>query len=120
MAVDVMPPAKDAGDYRSAAFATGGAEARLMPGPRIPGSGASAHGDLQLRERPSMRERVRALTVASRCKYEHVKMHKSTTQFVTRQLMERALDADGCGPAPARGAADAVIEAISRSVISGH
>ena len=60
------------------------------------------------------------MTTASRCQYERMKMERSTTQFVTRQLVERALDADGCGPPTGHGAADTTIDAISRSAIFGR
>lgn len=58
------------------------------------------------------------MTTASRCKYERMKMERSANQFVTHQLVERALDADGCGPQAARTAADATIDAISHRAIS--
>lgn len=74
----------------------------------------------QLHDSPSMRELLRSMTTASRCKYERMKMEKSTTQFVTRQLVERALDADGCGPPTGRSEADATIDAISRAAIFNH
>ena len=91
-----------------------------MPHLRLPGSATTPRTSLQLRDSPSLRERVRSMTTASRCQYERMKMQRSTTQFVTRQLMDRALDADGCGPPASRGAADATIEAISRSAIFRH
>ncbi|WP_250887397.1 MULTISPECIES: hypothetical protein [unclassified Rhodanobacter] len=59
------------------------------------------------------------MTTASRCEYERMKkMERSANQFVTRQLEERALDVDGCGPQPAHTAADATIDAISRRAVS--
>lgn len=60
------------------------------------------------------------MSTASRCKYERMKMERSANQFVTHQLVERALDADGCGPQAARTAADATIDAISRRAISNN
>lgn len=116
--VTAPPPATIPGDYRSAAF--GAQDAPWTPRLRLPGSATAPRTSLQLRDSPSMRELVRTMTTASRCKYERMKMQRSTTQFVTRQLTERALDADGCGPPASHGAADATIEAISRSTLFGH
>jgi hypothetical protein len=67
-----------------------------------------------------MQELVSTMTTASRCKYERMKMERSTTQFVTRQLMERAPDADGNAPPASHGTVDATFDAISRSAIFGH
>lgn len=67
-----------------------------------------------------MKETVWALTHESRCKYTKMKMQRSTTEFITPQLMDHALESDGCGPQGNRTPADAVIEAVSRKAVSGH
>lgn len=66
-----------------------------------------------------MRAIVRAIATASRCKYEHLKMVLGATQFVTRQLVERALEADGCDPQVDRVAAGSAADAVSRRAIFG-
>ena len=118
--VIVTPPASvpaGPGDYRPAALDAGLRDAQQLPRARLPGSDAPSHRGIQLRTAPSLRQVVRVMTTASRCKYERMKMESSPNQFVTRQLMERALDADGCGPQAAPTAADATIDAISRRAI---
>ncbi|WP_447737581.1 hypothetical protein [Rhodanobacter soli] len=45
-------------------------------------------------------------------------MERSANPFVRRQLVERALDADGCGPQATHTTPDASIDAISRRAIS--
>ena len=56
------------------------------------------------------------MTMASRCKYERMKMG-SANQLATRELVERALDTDGCGPRATDTAADATIDDVSRRAI---
>jgi hypothetical protein len=117
----VTPPASvpdSSGDYRSAALGAGLRDAQPPPRVRLPGSDAPPRHGVQLRTAPSLQQVVRVMTTASRCKYERMKMERSANQFVTRQLVERALDADGCGPQAAHTAADATIDAISRRAIS--
>lgn len=57
---------------------------------------------------------MRTLATNSRCKYSRMKMARSTNQFVTRQLMERALEADGCGPHSSHAPGDDAIELITQ------
>jgi hypothetical protein len=119
--VAVTPPASvpdGPGDYHSAALGAGPRDAPQTPRMRLPGSDAPPRPGIQLRTTPSLQEVVRVMSTASRCKYERMKMESSANQFVTRQLVERALDADGCGPQAARTAADATIDAISSRAIS--
>lgn len=111
------PPPDGLGDYRTAL--AGADSAPWASRVRLPGSDAPPRSAILLRSAPSLRQFVRAMTTASRCKYERMKMERSANQFVTRQLIERALDADGCGPQADHAAADATIEAISRDAIRG-
>jgi len=111
---DATPP-----DYRTGSFDTDLAGARPSGTPRLPGSDAPLRTGIRLQVRSSMKDVVHAMTVSNRCKYERMKMQASTTQFITPQLMERALDADGCGPQGERSPADAVIENVSRRAIFG-
>ncbi len=84
------------GDYPTTLAGAGAM--RWVPRVRLPGSDAPSRTGIPLRTAPSLRQLVQAMTTASRCKYERMKMERSANQFVTRQLVERALDADGCGP----------------------
>lgn len=87
--------------------------------PRLPGSDAALVRGISLAEQPSLRQVVRELTKASRCKYERMKMARSPHQFVTQQLMDRALEADGCGASSPRTQADDTVDAVSRRAIFG-
>jgi hypothetical protein len=121
MPIVIAPPANvpgGSGDYRSAILDAGLNDAQQAPRVRLPGSSdAPLRTGIQLRTTPSLQQVVRAMTTASRCKYERMKMERSANQFVTRQLVERALDADGCGPQATHAAADATIDTISRRAI---
>lgn len=86
---------------------------------RLQGSDTPSHIGNQLQTGPSLRQVVRAMATASRCKYERMKMEGSANQFVTRQLIERAPGADGCGPPSNHGSANATIDEISRRAIFG-
>lgn len=105
------------GDYHVAIAGTD--DTSWAPRVRLPGTDAPPRTGILLRSAPSLRQVVRAMTTASRCKYERMKMARSANQFVTRQLIERALDADGCGPQPDRAAADGAVDTISRRAIFG-
>lgn len=113
--ITAMPP-----DYRRGTFDTDLAGAQPSGKFRLPGSEAPWRTGIRLRARSSMKDVVRAMTVGNRCKYERMKMKASATQFITPQLMDRALDADGCGPQGKRTPADDAIEAASRRAIPGE
>ncbi len=86
---------------------------------RLPGADAPSRTGIALPAAPSLRQWVHAMTTASRCKYERMKMERRASQFVTRQLVERALDADGCGPTGGHDAIDPTIHAIARRATRG-
>lgn len=98
-----------------------GAEAPSHRAPRVrlPGADAPSRTGIALPAAPSLRQLVHAMTTASRCKYERMKMERSANEFVTRQLVERALDADGCGPQAEHDAIDPTINAIARRATRG-
>lgn len=105
--------------YRPGTFRVELLGAQSSHRPRLPGSDAPSRTNIRLRARSSMKDVVHAMTVGNRCKYERMKMQQSTTEFITPQLMERALEADGCGPQGERTPADGVIEATSRRAVFG-
>lgn len=109
-----------AGDYRSPLL--GNSSSTGMPStiPPLPGSVTSRVPGIVLDKKPSMKQFVRKLAKASRCGYERMKMRGSPNQFITGQLMDRALEADGCGPSSApRTQADDTVDAISHRAIFG-
>lgn len=101
-------------DYRPALLGAGLRDAQQPPRVRLPGLDAPPRTGILLGNDSSLREVVRVMTTANRCKYVRMKMERSTTEFVTRQLVERALDADRCGPQAAHTAADATVDEIAR------
>lgn len=103
-------------DYRSAALDAGLRDTQTSR-VRLPGSDAPLHRGIQLQTAPSLQQVVHVMTTANRCKYERMKMESSANQFVTRQLVERALGADGCGPQADHADANATTDAISRRAV---
>lgn len=110
-----------AGDYHSPLL---GARTGMTASPSasrlLPGADVARVRGIVLNDRPSLQQVVRVMTRATRCQYTRMKMERSTHQFVTRQLMEHALEADGCGPQATHTAADDTVEAISQQAIFGH
>lgn len=105
-----------ASDYREGDFR------RLLDAQRtgvqpLPGGAAPRVGGFRLRVAPSARDLLRQLTVATRCTAEVFKMRDSKTQFITAQLMDRALEADGCGPHTERDSASDMVDAVTRQLM---
>ncbi|QRP65740.1 hypothetical protein I6J77_17025 [Rhodanobacter sp. FDAARGOS 1247] len=86
---------------------------------RLPGTDIARIRAISLDDKPGLQQVVRRMAGASRCKYVRMKMEHSTNQFVTAQLMDRALEADGCGPQVPHTADDHTVEAISHQAIFG-
>lgn len=86
---------------------------------RLPGTDIARVRGISLDDKPGLQQVVRRMAGASRCKYVRMKMEHSTNQFVTAQLMDRALEADGCGPQVPHTADDHTVEAISHQAIFG-
>lgn len=107
------------GDYHSP-LRRGGSGMTVSPTlPRLPGSDAARVQGLTLPASSSVQQVVRAMTKGNRCKYTRMRMAGSANQFVTAQLMDRALEADGCGPQVPHTADDRAVEAISHQAIFG-
>lgn len=100
-------------DYRSPLF---DGRSTLEPSPtrHVPGSDMARMQGIRLRAAPTLQQLMRTLATNSRCKYSRMKMARSANQFVTRQLMERALEADGCGPHSSHAPGDDAIELITQ------
>jgi hypothetical protein len=114
----VLPPSSP-GDYHSPLLGGPGGITASAPVAHLPGSDTPRAGGILLRDKPTLRQVVRALPGAIRCQYTRMKMEHSANQFVTRQLVERALDLDGCGPHSQHDAAAEAVEAISKRAIFG-
>ncbi|MFC5527531.1 hypothetical protein ACFPPA_17445 [Rhodanobacter ginsengisoli] len=103
-------------DYRPGDFQARLRDARRPSLPRLPGSDLPRVAGLRLRPVSSTQTFVQRLTASTRCSAEYFKMHASANQFVTAQLMDRALEADGCGPHTDTSAASESIDAITRRI----
>jgi hypothetical protein len=114
-----VAPAPVAGDYHSPLLSGAGTAAMGSAISGLPGSDTPYAKGFALDDTPSLQQFVRKMPTASRCSYEKMKMARSPNQFVTRQLMDRALEADGCGPSAPRTAADKTVDAISHRAIFG-
>lgn len=64
---------------------------------RLPGSDAPIVAGISLQAQSSPKQLVRALSVSTRCAAERYKMSTRKNEFITAQLRDRALEADGCG-----------------------
>lgn len=114
-------PASTPGDvtYRPGDFHAALRNAQRSPPSQLPGATGPALVGIHVRTPPSPQVTVRAMTLASRCAATKIKLARSTTEAITPQLMDRLLEAGGCGPQPARTANDALIEAVSHQAIFG-
>lgn len=111
LAVDQAAP-----DYQARGFRGRLRDAQHARSVPMPGAAAPRVGGLALRVAPSVRDIARRLTVATRCSAERFDMQKSKNQFITTQLMDRALEADGCGPHARRMPASDAVDALTRKL----
>lgn len=116
----VVEPTTVAGDYHSPLLGGRARAAVSSTMPRVPGSDVAGVQGLILQASSSLKQTVRAMTKGNRCKYTRMKMANSANQFITGQLMDRALEADGCGPQVPHTADDRAVEVISHQAIFGN
>jgi hypothetical protein len=118
-AVRLIKPSPVAEDYHPPILGDhagmGSAPARA----RLPGTDIARIRGISLDDKPGLQQVVRRMAGASRCKYVRMKMEHSTNQFITAQLMDRALEADGCGPQVPHTVGEHTVEAISHQAIFG-
>lgn len=115
-----VAPQVVAGDYHSPLLGSR-SEMTLSPTiPRLPGNDIARVQGITLQAGPSLRQLVRAMTKGNRCKYTHMKMAGSANQFITAQLMDRMLEADGCGPHTERTSTSDTIDVVTRQLLDRH
>lgn len=107
------------GDYHSPLLSGRDGNGSAPSRRHLPGSDAARVRGITLDTKPSMQQVVRAMTKANRCKYVSMAMARRANQFITGQLMNRALEADGCGPQVPHTGHDETVEAISHQAIFG-
>ncbi|MEO9090868.1 MAG: hypothetical protein ABI247_11120, partial [Rhodanobacter sp.] len=74
-------------------------------------------GGLRLRTAPSAQDLVQQLAVATRCTAMRFDMQKSKNQFITGQLMDRMLEADGCGPHAEHTPGSTAVDTLTRQLL---
>ena len=115
-----VAPQVVAGDYHSPLL---GSRSEMMLSstiPRLPGNDVARVQGITLQASSSLQQVVRAMTKGNRCKYTRMKMAGSANQFITAQLMDRMLEADGCGPHADRISASDTIDAVTRQLMDEH
>jgi|GEM_PF-2446600 len=106
--------------YQPGDFQTALQDAQRTIAEHIPGAAVPLIGGIRLQDRSSIKGAVHVVTEYIRCTDKQLEMQNGPDQFSTLQLMDRALEADGCGPHLEHTAADATIDAISRRAIFGN
>jgi hypothetical protein len=86
----------------------------------IPGVGSPLIGDIQLQARSSIKGATLAVVEYIRCTDKQLEMENGRDQFSTPQLMDRALQLDGCGPHLEHPDADAAADEVAHRVMFGH
>ena len=112
LATDPVAAEYQPGDFRARLRQAQGT--RAVP---LPGSATPPVGGLRLRAAPSARDLMRQLAVSTRCSAMRFDMQNKKNQFITAQLMDRMLEADGCGPHAERTATREAVEALTRDLL---
>lgn len=86
---------------------------------RIPGTATPRIGGIQLQARSSTKEVVHMLVKTSQCANAQFQLQNSAHQF-TPEMIDHALEADGCGPHLEHAPADATIDGIAHQAIFGN
>jgi hypothetical protein len=85
----------------------------------IPGITTPLIGGIRLQATPSIKETFHSLVEISRCTNEQFQLQNRARQFTT-ELIDHALEMEGCGPHLEHAGANATIDAISRHAIFGN
>ena len=119
--IAAVPPANDLrGSYEPGNFQAALQNAQRTKTDQIPGVATPLIGGIQLEARSNIKGAVHAVTEYIRCTDKQLEMENGRDQFSTPQLMDRALQLDGCGPHSEHPDADAAVDEIAHQVIFGH
>lgn len=102
--------------YRPGDFQTALQSAQRAGADHIPGIATPRIGGIQLRAGSSIKRTFHGLVEMSSCTNEQFQLQNNAHQF-TPEMIDRALEMEGCGPHPEHAAADATIDAISHHAI---
>jgi hypothetical protein len=86
----------------------------------MPGGASPLIGGIQLQARSSIKGATLAVVEYIRCTDKQLEMENGRDQFSTPQLMDRALQLDGCGPHLEHPDADAAADEVAHRVMFGH
>jgi hypothetical protein len=119
--LDAVPPTDDLRrSYAPGDFQTALQNAQRTMADHIPGVATPLIGGVQLQARSSIKAGVHAVTEYIRCTDKQLEMENGRDQFSTPQLMDRALQLDGCGPHREDPDADAAVDEVAHRAIFGH
>lgn len=113
-----LPPTPTVG-HAAPEYETGDFRTRLQDAQRtravpLPGAGTPRVGALRMQVAPSVQDLVRQLAVGTRCTAMRFDMQK---KVVTAQLMNRLLEADGCGPHAEHTPTSDTVDAVTRQLM---
>ncbi len=113
-----LPPIPTAGhaapDYEPGDFRTRLQDAQRTRAVPVPGAATSQVGGFRLRVAPSVQDLVRQLAVGTRCTAMRFDLQK---KIITAQLMDRLLEADGCGPHAGHTPTSDAVDALTRQLM---
>ena len=113
-----LPPLPTAGraapDYQPGDFRTRLQDAQRTRAVPLPGAATPRVGGFGLRMAPSVQDLVRQLAVGTRCTAMRFDMQK---KVITAQLMDRLLEADGCGPHAEHTPTSDAVDAVTRQLM---
>jgi hypothetical protein len=120
--VAVVPPAVDDlhSGYGPSDFRSALQNAQRAKADQIPGVATPLIGGIQLEARSNIKGAVHAVSEYIRCTDKQLEMENGRDQLSTPQLVDRALQLDGCGPHSEHPQADAAVDEIAHRVIFGH
>ena len=105
--------------YQPGDFQTALQDAQRTNADHIPGAAIPRIGGIRLQARSSVSGTVHMLAEANRCTNEQFRLQDSPHRF-TPEMIDRALEASGCGPHLEHTQADATIDVISHHAIFGN
>ena len=101
-------------DYQRGDFRTRLHDAQRSHAVPLPGEAAPRVGGFRLRVTPSAQDLVRQLAAGTHCTAMRFAIQK---KVITAQLMDRLLEADGCGPHAERTPHSDAVDAVTRQLM---
>lgn len=119
--VTSLPPTPTRGhatpDYQPGDFRARLRDAQRSRAVPLPGAATARVGGFRLQVTPSVQDLVQQLALGTRCTAMRFDIQKKA---VTAQLMDRLLEADGCGPHAERTPDSDAVDAVTRQLMDGR